>query len=185
MGNLVLWSNHFTDPGARIRVVPRISFDEINCSVARSLDALGDGWTLMIIRDAFFGLRRFADFERSLGISKNVLAARLRHLVEHEILERIDEGVHGERYEYRLTEKGESLLPVLTALREWGDAWVFGEGNEPLVIRERATGEPPAPVAVRGVDGRVLSRRELRGEAGPGADERTRRAFPPRDEARR
>lgn len=162
--------------------MPRTRFDTRNCAIARSLDALGDGWTLMIIRDAFFGVHRFADFERSLGISKNVLAARLRHLVEHEILERVDEGVHGERFEYRLTEKGEALLPVLTTLREWGDAWIFGEGNEPLVMRERATGEAPPPLVLRGADGRALTRRDLRGEAGPGADAWTRRAFPPREE---
>ena len=131
----------------------------------------------MILRDAFFGVRRFADFERSLGISKNVLTARLRSLVEHGILDRIDEGVHGERFEYALTPKGEALLPVLTALREWGDAWVFGEGNEPYVVRERSTGLRPEPLTVRGADGQVLGRRDLRGEAGPGADERTRRRF--------
>ncbi|MGB0622004.1 MAG: winged helix-turn-helix transcriptional regulator [Myxococcota bacterium] len=160
--------------------MPRISFDDMNCAIARSMEALGDGWTMLIIRDAFFGVRRFADFERNLGISKNVLTARLRQLVEHEVLERTDRGVHGERYEYSLTPKGEALLPVLTALREWGDAWVFGEGNEPYIVRDRATGERPEPLAVRAGDGRVLGRRDLRGEAGPGADERTRRTFPPR-----
>lgn len=160
--------------------MPRISFDDMNCAIARSMDALGDGWTMLIIRDAFFGVRRFADFERNLGISKNVLTARLRQLVEHEVLERTDRGVHGERYEYSLTPKGEALLPVLTALREWGDAWVFGEGNEPYIVRDRATGERPEPLAVRAADGRVLARHDLRGEAGPGADERTRRTFPPR-----
>lgn len=160
--------------------MPRTSFENLNCSIARSLDALGDGWTLLIIRDAFFGVRRFAEFERRLGISKNVLAARLRALVEHEILERVDAGVHGERFEYVLTPKGEALLPVLTALREWGDEWVFGAGNEPYLVRERASGQRPEPLAVRGADGRALSRRDLRGEAGPGADQATRRMFPPR-----
>jgi len=165
--------------------VPRTSFEDLNCSIARSLDALGDGWTMLIIRDAFFGVRRFADFERHLGISKNVLAARLRALVAHEILERVDEGVHGERFEYVLTPKGDALLPVLTALREWGDEWVFGEGNEPYVVRERASGERPPMLVVRGADGRALSRRDLRGEAGPGADEATRRMFPARSETRK
>ena len=157
--------------------MPRTSFDDFNCSIARSLDALGDGWTMMIIRDSFFGVRRFADFERSLCISKNVLTARLRDLVERGILERVDEGVHGERFEYILTPKGEALLPVLTALREWGDAWIFGEGNEPYLIRERSTGIRPDPLSVRGTEGQPLGRRELRGEAGPGATEGTRRKF--------
>lgn len=157
--------------------MPRTSFEDLNCSIARSLDALGDGWTMLILRDAFFGVRRFADFERDLGISKNVLAARLRALVEHGILERVDEGVHGERFEYVLTPKGEALLPVLTALREWGDRWVFGEGKEPYVVRERTTGKRPDALVVRGADGRALTRRDLRGEAGPGADESTRQRF--------
>ena len=158
----------------------RTSFDDANCAIARSLDLLGDAWTLLIVRDAFFGVRRFADFQRNLGISKNVLSQRLQHLVEHGVLERVDEGVHGERFEYALTPKGEALLPVLTALREWGDTWIFGEGNEPYIVRERATGVRPEPLAVRGAEGRALSRRDLRGEAGPGADEETRRMFRPR-----
>lgn len=158
----------------------RTSFDDRNCAIARSLDILGDGWTLLILRDAFFGVRRFADFERHLAISKNVLSQRLRSLVDHEILERVDAGEHGERFEYRLTAKGEALLPVLTTLREWGDEWIFGEGNEPLVFRDRASGELLPRTRVRDAAGRALSRRELWAEAGPGADASTRAHFPKR-----
>lgn len=158
----------------------RTSFDDANCGIARSLDILGDVWTLLIVRDAFFGVRRFADFQRDLGIAKNVLSQRLRKLVEHDILERVDVGEHGERFEYRLTEKGEALLPVLTTLREWGDRWVFGEGREPLVMRDRATGERLPETLVRARDGRPVGRRDIRAEAGPGANERTRALFPPR-----
>ncbi len=152
----------------------RTSFDDANCSIARSLDALGDWWTLLIVRDAFFGVRRFADFERHLGISKNVLSARLRGLVEHGILERVDAGEHGERFEYVLTDKGEALLPVLTTLREWGDAWIFGAGREPLVMTDRATGRPLAPTLVRDADGHAIERRGIRARPGPGADAATR-----------
>ena len=158
--------------------MPRTSFDDANCAIAQSLDVLGDAWTMLIVRDAFFGVRRFADFQRQLGISKNVLSQRLQKLVDHEILERVDVGEHGERFEYVLTEKGEDLLPVLTTLREWGDRWVFGEGNEPLVVKDRATGRTLAPTVVRDADGKTLGRRDLRTEAGPGADARTRALFP-------
>jgi len=157
----------------------RIRFDDRNCGIARSLDVLGDWWTLLIIRDAFFGVRRFADFQRHLGISRNVLTHRLKHLVSNEILDRVDVGEHGERFEYRLTERGEALLPVLTTLREWGDEWVFGEGHEPIVLRERASGERLPPTRVRNAEGRVLGRREIRAEPGPGADEQTRALFRP------
>ena len=158
----------------------RTSFDDANCAIAQSLDLLGDAWTLLIVRNAFFGMRRFADFERDLGISKNVLSQRLQRLVDHEVLERVDMGEHGERFEYTLTDKGEDLLPVLTTLREWGDRWVFGPGNEPLIVRERKTGRRIPRTAPRAADGKRLSRRDLRTEAGPGADARTRATFRPR-----
>ncbi len=157
----------------------RTRFNEENCAIARSLDILNDPWTLLIVRDAFLGIRRFADFERQLGISKNILTLRLRALVNESILERVDVGEHGERFEYRLTAKGEALLPVLTTLREWGDVWIFGEGNEPLIMNDRKTGRPLPRTEVRNDDGRVVSRRDLRAEPGPGpgADELTRRVF--------
>ena len=144
-------------------------FDQMNCSIAQALEILGDWWTLLIVRDAFFGIRRFSDFEADLGIAKNVLADRLARLVEHEILEKRGVGESGSRFEYHLTDKGEALLPVLTALREWSDEWVFGEGNEPVIIRDRKTGRPVPRLKLRDEKGRALGRRDLRTEAGPGA----------------
>jgi DNA-binding HxlR family transcriptional regulator len=151
--------------------------DNRDCGVARALELLGDGWTLLIVREAFFGVRRFADFHRDLGIARNVLSQRLKSLVEAGILERVDAGRHGTRFEYRLTAKGEALLPVLTSLREWADTWIFGEGHEPLIVRDRETGERLPRLAVRNPQGHVLGRRELRTEPGPGASARTRRFF--------
>lgn len=148
-------------------------FDQMNCGVAQALEVLGDWWTLMIVRDAFFGARRFGDFQRSLGIAKNILSARLAHLVEHEILERVDVGREGERFEYRLTAKGEALLTVLTALREWSDEWVFGRGNEPMIVRDRKTGRLLPKLRVTDSDGKPLSRRDLRSVPGPGASKET------------
>jgi len=158
----------------------RKRFGDVSCGIAQALEAFGDWWTLLIVRDAFFGVRRFADFERSLGIAKNILTARLAHLVEHGILERVDVGTEGTRYEYRLTDKGEALLPVLTALREWSDEWVFGKGREPAIVRDRRTGRRLPKLRVVDADGRVLSRRDIRMEAGPGADADMLRRLKPR-----
>ena len=155
----------------------RIRFDGMNCGIAQALEVLGDWWTLLIVRDAFLGLRRFADFQSDLGIAKNVLSQRLQHLVAHEILERVDVGEHGTRYEYRLTDKGEALLPVLTTLREWSDDWIFGRGNEPVIAKERSSGRRVPRLRLRNAGGKPLSRRELRIEPGPGADPETRRRF--------
>jgi DNA-binding HxlR family transcriptional regulator len=155
----------------------RKRFDQMNCGIAQALEALGDWWTLLIIRDAFFGARRFSDFERSLGIAKNVLSARLQHLVDHEIFERVDVGEEGERFEYRLTEKGEALLTVLTAMREWSDEWVYGRGNEPLIFRDRRTGRRTPKLRVTDAEGRALTRRDLHAEPGPGASPETIRRF--------
>ena len=152
----------------------------MNCGIAQALEALGDWWTLLVVRDAFFGARRFGDFERSLGIAKNILAARLAHLVEHEIFEKVDVGASGERFEYRLTEKGEALLPVLTTLREWSDEYVFGKGNEPVIVKDRRTERRIPKLRVTDADGRPLSRRDLRTVPGPGASAQTIRLLQPR-----
>jgi DNA-binding HxlR family transcriptional regulator len=160
----------------------RKRFDGMNCGVAQALEALGDWWTLLIVRDAFFGARRFGEFERSLGIAKNILSARLQRLVEHGIFERVDVGSSGERFEYHLTKKGEALLTVLTALREWSDEWVFGRGNEPLIVRDRKTGRRIPRLRVSNADGVALTFRDLRAEPGPGASADTRRRFTRRAE---
>jgi DNA-binding HxlR family transcriptional regulator len=158
----------------------RKRFGHMNCGIGQALEALGDWWTLLIVRDAFFGVRRFADFERSLGIAKNVLSARLAHLVDHGIFERVDVGSEGHRFEYRLSGKGEALLPVLTAMREWSDEWVFGRGNEPVILTDRRTGRRLPKLQVTDADGRPLSRRDLRTLPGPGASKDTLRRLAPR-----
>ena len=153
----------------------RKRFDHMNCGVGRALEVFGDWWTLLVIRDAFLGLTRFGQFERSLGIAKNILTDRLEHLVDHGILERIDVGEEGQRYEYRLTRKGESVLPVLTALREWSDEWVFGRGKEPMILKDRRTGKKIPKMKLRDAEGREISLRDLRAVPGPGATADTKR----------
>ena len=151
--------------------------DEWNCGIAQALEVLGDWWTLLIVRDAFFGVKRFGDFQSSLGISKNILTDRLAHLVRHEIFEKRDIGRDGTRFSYHLTERGEALLPVLTTLREWSEEWQFGAGNEPVVIVDRASGRRLPKLRLRDADGRAVTRRDLLTEPGPGASAATRARF--------
>ena len=155
----------------------RKRFGNINCGIGQALEVVGDWWSLMIVRDAVFGVRRFGDFEKSLGIAKNILTTRLDHLVEHGIFEKVDVGSEGTHFEYHLTDKGDALLPVLIALREWSDEWVFGRGHEPILILDRRTGKKVRKMRVRGSDGRPLSRRDLQPVPGPGASEDTLRRF--------
>ena len=153
----------------------RKRFTDMNCGIAQALDALGDWWTLLIVRDAFFGVRRFSDFEANLGIAKNILSRRLKHLVDRDILAKVDVGEDGQRFEYLLTDKGEALLPLLTAMRDWSDQWVFGRGHEPVIVKDRRTNRRIPALRVIGADGRTLSRRDLRTEPGPGASSEIRR----------
>ena len=109
------------------------------CSIAGALESIGERWTLLIIRDAFLGVRRFDDFQRSLGIARNILTARLATLVEQGILERSRYQERPERFEYRLTEKGVDLWPTLVSLLQWGDRHVH-PGDPPVVITHRGCG---------------------------------------------
>lgn len=146
----------------------RTRFDEINCGVAQALDQLGDCWTLLIIRDALLGATRFQHFESNLGIAKNILSDRLAKLVENGVFskERLDEP--GQRFEYKLTPKGRDLWIVLTALRLWGDKWIFGEANVPAVFRERGTGREVAGLIAVDAEGAPVEASELEWAPGPG-----------------
>jgi DNA-binding HxlR family transcriptional regulator len=110
-----------------------------NCSIAGTLELIGERWTLLILRDAFHRVRRFEDFQRRLGIARNVLSNRLQTLVDAGILERRLYQDHPARYEYRLTEKGIDLWPVLMALVHWGDKYV-AENGPPIVIEHKECG---------------------------------------------
>ena len=110
------------------------------CGVAKTLEIVGERWTLLIVRDAFFGLRRFEEFQSSLGIARNVLTDRLNRLVDEGIFDRVRYSERPERFEYRLTPKGRELTIALTALREWGEQHVL-EGPR-RVLRRRSDGKP-------------------------------------------
>ena len=145
----------------------------MNCSIAQALEVLGDWWTLLVVREAFLGTRRFSDFQELLGISKNVLTQRLSHLVDRGVLEKIDVGEHGTHYEYALTPMGKDLVVVMTALRQWGDRWVLGAGKEPLMVYDRRTGRPVPRIRIRGDDGEVLRASDMEVRPGPGASKET------------
>ena len=151
----------------------RHRFSRENCSVARALEVIGDWWTLLIIREAMLGTRRFADFSAELPIARNILTRRLGHLVRRGVLARVNAGTHGRRYEYELTPKGKDLATVMTALRQWGDRWEFGEGREPLLVLDRRTGRPIPPVRILDESGAQISARDLEVLPGPGAKKRT------------
>ena len=155
----------------------RRRFGDENCSVAQALEVLGDWWTLLVVREAFFGVRRFSDFQSNLGISKNVLARRLAHLAERGVLEQVDVGEHGTHYEYVLTPMGKDLTAVMTALRQWADRWVVGSGREPLLVCDRRTGRPIPRLRIRGEDGEVLRASDMELRPGPGANETTLARF--------
>ncbi|HHJ1299900.1 helix-turn-helix domain-containing protein [Pseudomonas sp. P1B16] len=126
------------------------------CPVARALEVLGDRWALMILRDAFDGLRRFSEFQKNLGLAKNILASRLKLLVESGLLQ-LQPASDGSAYkEYVLTEKGRSVFPLVIALRQWGERFLFEAGEARSALLEQATGQAIAPLQVRTEDGRVL-----------------------------
>lgn len=134
----------------------RASLAGVNCSIAQTLDVVGDPWTLLIVRDAMFGVRRFDDFQDSLGIPRNTLARRLASLVEHGVLDRRRYHEHPERFEYRLTEKGRALNQVLVAMLQWGDAW-SDLPAPPVTLIDDATGKPIDPVYVDRTSGAPLA----------------------------
>ena len=126
------------------------------CPIARSLDLVGEWWSLLIIRDAMLGVKRFSEFERRLGMAKNILSARLKTLVDGGIL-RIVPASDGSAYsEYELTEAGADLLPTMIALRQWGEKYMYGSGDEHSSMLDSRYRKPLAKMTVRSADGREL-----------------------------
>ncbi|RKH96595.1 helix-turn-helix domain-containing protein [Corallococcus sp. AB038B] len=140
----------------------RTSMEGAVCPVARSLDVIGDWWSLLIVRDAQYGLRRFGEFQKSLGVAKNILAQRLKHLVDHGILETQPASDGSAWQEYVLTEKGQSLFPILVALGQWGQQHCFASGEPRTRVLDKAHGQPVKPLEVRAADGRVLTVQDVR-----------------------
>ena len=151
----------------------RKSFDGMNCSIARALEEVGEWWSLLIVRECTQGSTRFDEFQRELGIARNILTARLQRLTEVGILERFPLEDRANTDGYRLTKKGEDLYPVVVALMQWGDNWCTRTGKPPTALVEDATGRPIERLTVHAEGGKPLSFRQVRFTPGPGASAMT------------
>lgn len=140
----------------------------MDCSVAQCLEVIGEWWSMLIVRDAFLGVTRFDDFQRRLGISRNILQQRLGGLVDAGVLVRVPYSERPPRYDYRLTDKGRDLWPVLTAMRQWGDRHAAPAGP-PLQVVHRACGHVSEAVMTCSECGETLDPREVKAVPGPGA----------------
>jgi DNA-binding HxlR family transcriptional regulator len=141
----------------------------MNCSIARTVDLVGEWWTPLILRDLFLGLRRFEDIRRDLGIATNVLTVRLERLVEHDIVTRRKYQDAPARYEYELTDKGKDLFPIMAALTAFGDKWLAGSAGSPLLMIHDC-GHTATPTVVCDHCGEELTSDRVRAEPGPGSE---------------
>jgi DNA-binding HxlR family transcriptional regulator len=148
--------------------VRRTRFEDWNCSIARATDILGDWWTPLVVREAFYGTRRFDDFVEHLGIGRNILTERLRRLTDEGILDKVAYQERPARYEYRLTDKGRALFGVLAMLHRWGNDWLATDGGPPVEMVDRETGAVVKPIVVDEVTGKPLDPRAITVRRGPG-----------------
>jgi DNA-binding HxlR family transcriptional regulator len=139
------------------------------CSVARTVAVIGDRWTLLILRDCFLGVRRFEAFQARLGISRTIIAERLKLLVDEGVLAKVAYQDRPVRHDYRLTEKGLALHPVIMAVVHWGDRFYGGEAGAPLLHRHKACGHDFHPVMTCSECGEAVGPRDVEPHPGPGA----------------
>jgi DNA-binding HxlR family transcriptional regulator len=154
--------------GSMLAPVRRTPLDKMACSIARTVDLVGEWWTPLILRDLFAGIRRFEDLRRDLGIASNVLDARLNRMTKHGIVERRRYHDTPPRFEYVLTEKGRDLYPVLATIMAWGDKWLAGEEGPPALMVHEDCGQVTSAVVVCSHCGVALSHDRLRLLPGPG-----------------
>lgn len=151
--------------------MPNMKWNELeaeHCSVARTVSVIGDRWTLLVLRECFLGIRRFDEFQERLDISRPMLGDRLQKLVTAEVLKKVEYQSSPPRYEYRLTQKGLDLHPVLMAIVHWGDIHMSGKEGRPLLHRHTGCGHLFDPVTVCSECMAALSAREVTVEPGPG-----------------
>ena len=146
----------------------RTDFSQMTCSIARSLAVAGEPWSPLVLRDVWVGINRFDDLQRDLGISRKVLAERLKHLVEAGMLERRRYSQRPARDEYVLTEKGFGFVDVLMAMAAWGDRWTAGDAGPPVLRRHRSCGRLTQVELRCSVCGELLHATDVDVEPGPG-----------------
>ncbi|MFZ6744457.1 winged helix-turn-helix transcriptional regulator [Undibacterium sp. JH2W] len=149
----------------------RSSFSDFSCSIARTLEVIGEWWTLLILRDLFLGFERFDDIQRNLGVASNILTARLKKMMEQGIVERKSDTQDKRVWRYSLTQQGRDLYPVLLALTAWGDKWRTAEGQQPLLIRHQQCGHITSVIPACVVCKEELKLDDLQYEPGPGGQE--------------
>jgi DNA-binding HxlR family transcriptional regulator len=164
--------------------MPIQAFADLNCSIARPLSFLGERWALLVLRDLFLGRHRFDEIQDSLGVASNVLSQRLATLTEEGIVERRPYSEHPERFEYRLTEKGRDLQPVLLAMLAWGDRYTAEEAGPPLETVHDECGHAFHMVPTCSECGGELDGEHIHSRAGAGATDEQRRQFAEREERR-
>jgi DNA-binding HxlR family transcriptional regulator len=155
-------------------MVKRTSLEKAECPIARSLDAIGDWWSLLIIRDAFMGIRRFSEFQKNIGLAKNILTVRLRALVEHGILATAPASDGSAYQEYVLTPKGRGLFAIMVALRQWSEEFSGEPRRFSTLLVDRAKGRPVRKLELRAADGRVLGQGDTEVKANPKVSRRRR-----------
>jgi len=138
-------------------MVKRTSFEGDQCPIARSLDVIGDWWSLLIIRDASLGRRRFGEFQKSLGLAKNILTVRLRALVDQGILKAAPVSDGSAYQEYVLTPKGRGVFPILVALRQWSEEFDDRPEEIATILVDREKGKPVRKLELHAQDGRLLT----------------------------
>lgn len=154
-----------------MQVTDRTALADFSCSIARSLDLVGEWWTLLIVRDLFAGMSGFDEIQQDLGIASNMLAARLKRLRAAGLVEREVAPHDARSWHYRLTGKGRDLYPVLLSLMAWGDKWLTADGRQPVLVVHQACGSVTAAVPSCSVCREPLALADLRFVAGPGARE--------------
>ena len=169
-----------------MQVMPaRTDFATMRCPVARTMAVVGERWSILVLREAFYGATRFDEFQRNLGIAPNILSARLRTLVQHGVLEKLP-GTRGAARRgvarggaepeaaatpagYRITEKGRDFFPAFLALKRWGDRWMTDERGPLILLEERATGREVTAPPLLASNGQPLTPDQVRVRPGPGA----------------
>jgi DNA-binding HxlR family transcriptional regulator len=147
------------------------------CSISRAMDAVGDRWSVLVLREAYYGVTRFDQFQYYIGLAPNILSSRLKKLVEAGIMTRVPLPEHSGRYEYVLTEKGRAFFPTYLALKKWGDDWLAEPEGPQVVFNERANGREVVYPELRGSDGAPLRLEDVEVAAGSGAVPFNRRRF--------
>ncbi|MFE1884538.1 winged helix-turn-helix transcriptional regulator [Streptomyces diastatochromogenes] len=150
----------------------RPSFANWPCSVARTVDIIGDAWASLVLREAFYGSRRFDEFQQQLGIARNTLTDRLRRLVDEGLMEKRLYESEPPRYEYHLTEKGHDFFPVLAAITRWGDRWLAGEEGAPVTLHHDACDHDAHAEVVCSACGEQMRSEDTSIRLGPGYPER-------------